>query len=421
MKHRQNHLLTLLALLAGMQASAREEQATLKFLWPRLQDELVVTYDVSYKEEGKCEITFKDVRPCKANASDDTYSTATLAVLFFDVVKGDETVDLDDDAENIVKLNPIKVPAEMKQEGKKQGRYQIADEPVLTYTLPVGEKAELEIPLYLADHPQDNFISKKWKWLTRNKTQFIIFGLTESLHIKVSPPGNSNTQQTTEEERTVEEVIEGESDVMDKDQEAKLRCQHVRIALEEERDPIEELATDISRLKEIEYEVKGPTREMIAETVKLYQDRKKELKKDEEEKIKNEEVEAQRLAKEHEAKLKAEQDSIAQAQEEEAAKKEKRNMLMLIGGAILASLMFVGKQILDYVKSRRNIGDIKKMQDNMARQAENEAKRRAISMARNAEHKAVNDMRTKARKGIQEGVNKVAEKAKNPKKGSFSI
>lgn len=86
---------------------------------------------------------------------------------------------------------------------------------------------------------------------------------------------------------------------------------------------------------------------------------------------------------------------------------------MIIGGVILAALCFIGNQVFQHFRNIRNQRSMMEMQQDIARRAENEAKRHAQNFARRKTNEVVNS----ARRSTQELVrNKVKQSGGNKPK-----
>ena len=126
---------------------------------------------------------------------------------------------------------------------------------------------------------------------------------------------------------------------------------------------------------------------------------------------------AELKAKQEADELKAQNDSIAAAQEEKAEQEKKKNMWMMIGAGILAVLGFIGNQILKNFQNKKNQKNLMEMQQNMAKQAEEEAKKRAESAVRNATNQAVGG----AKRKVSDEVRKASTIKINGKSKNLSI
>lgn len=98
--------------------------------------------------------------------------------------------------------------------------------------------------------------------------------------------------------------------------------------------------------------------------------------------------------------------------------KKKRNIWLIIGGVLLMVLMFVGNMTFTHFRNLQNKKDIDKMQQSMAKRAQDEARRRAQSLARSRVNKVQSEVRQKSRDAISKTVNS-SIKTKNNK--HFSI
>ena len=73
-------------------------------------------------------------------------------------------------------------------------------------------------------------------------------------------------------------------------------------------------------------------------------------------------------------------DAEKEKQEEEDAKQKKRNIWMIIGGALLAVLLFVGNQVMQHLRNRSQVRSMQELQDRAMHQAEGQIKQRTRSM-----------------------------------------
>ena len=80
-------------------------------------------------------------------------------------------------------------------------------------------------------------------------------------------------------------------------------------------------------------------------------------------------------------------DSIANAQQIASEKEKKRNLWMIIGGIILAILAFIGNQIFQGIRNKKNQMRMMDMQQNIADKAEAEAKRQARNAIRTQQNR----------------------------------
>ena len=120
----------------------------------------------------------------------------------------------------------------------------------------------------------------------------------------------------------------------------------------------------------------------ISKVMEQYESKKRLLedKSTEEQKAQQQ---AEELKAQQEAQaIKAQNDSIANAQQIASEKEKKRNLWMIIGGIILAILAFIGNQIFQGIRNKKNQMRMMDMQQNIADKAEAEAKRQARNAIR---------------------------------------
>lgn len=101
-----------------------------------------------------------------------------------------------------------------------------------------------------------------------------------------------------------------------------------------------------------------------------------------------------------------------QMQKIENAKK-KKNLWMIIGGILLAILMFVGNQVFQHFRNIRSQKGIAEMQEKMVKRAENDARRRARnainSKVNQIQNAAIDKSRQTVRGGVKKGVNSLTK------------
>ena len=106
-----------------------------------------------------------------------------------------------------------------------------------------------------------------------------------------------------------------------------------------------------------------------------------------------------------EAKAKIDE-SEAKAKEEEKSKK-KRNIWMIIGGIMLAILLFVGNQVMQSFRNIRTQRSMMQMQQDAAKRAQNMARSKAKSEIRKQTNKVTNQIKKKGQTALRDTANKV--------------
>lgn len=93
--------------------------------------------------------------------------------------------------------------------------------------------------------------------------------------------------------------------------------------------------------------------------------------------------------------------------------KKQRNIWMIVGGILLAILMFVGNQVFQHFRNLRNQKSLEDMQNNIARRAEDEAKRRTRNMVRGNVNQVQNAARQKGNDIVRKKGSNVARQKDN--------
>ena len=119
-------------------------------------------------------------------------------------------------------------------------------------------------------------------------------------------------------------------------------------------------------------------------------------------KAKEAEEKAQKAAEQAQAR----QDSIAAVAQQKAEEDKKRNIWLMIGGVVLAVLAFVGSQVSQHFRNAKNQKNMMDMQNAVAKQAEQEAKRRARTIAQAQARQARSEMQKGARNFVNKGIGK---------------
>ena len=95
------------------------------------------------------------------------------------------------------------------------------------------------------------------------------------------------------------------------------------------------------------------------------------------------------------------------AEKEKEEKREKRNIFLIIGGALLGVLCFVGNQVFQHFRSVRNARNMMELQQDIAFRAESEA--------RNYARKKTNEYVNKVKKNTRQSMGNQNTKRENGK------
>lgn len=393
-------------------------------------DKVSITYNISQKN-GKVTIQFTDVRHALGELHRKKYKNDDNVVALFFSRNGSFN-------ESGTKFQGESTKAFITPAGFTYNRpvgddgfYIASTKPTLVFDSKATEAVTLSIPFYLATHPK--------------KGVYDIIENCGALGIPIVPeadPPKKGSQQKTIE-YTVEEVVEESSS--SSEEIARKFIVQIKTSLEyldyqQEGEFSPDLINKIANLAGLKEEVKDKkVLRDIDKTLEECNQKRKELKQRAEQLA--EQQEANNKQKEKDAqeealfiscrsitdydrflslypdgKYKEEAEKNRDNLREGEKRKQKRTIWMIIGGALLAVLLFVGNQVMQSFRNIKTQRSIMQMQQNATRQVTGNAKRRAAGIIHNKTHQAINVTRNKGKTLVQKGV----EKTKNAtaKKGS---
>lgn len=370
-------------------------------------DRVIITYNVTL-DNGHVQVKFKKVSKSLGASHRDEYNELDkVAVIFFDRYgnyKNYKFTGINIDA-------ILRIPSNLKYVESSEGYHILRHDqmPIISAEFRSGENQDctLEIPIYLAYYKRTGLI--------RKKSIYDVFAQCGVLKVKVSKRNSvsdvQNTGRSESQTITSSTVIEGE--MQEDDNEALGLANSVMslLRLQTKLPFDDELKSNFSNLNRLSHKVKDDrVRSRVEEAIEAYREKQKELEMVEEAK----KEEADRLIMEEKEKERARQDSIAEAQKIETEKQQKRNLWMIIGGVILAVALFVGNQLAQTLRNKRT----EKNMHDLARQAEEKAKRQARQRIQTKINKAEYEAKRKSRELVNDGIKSMRNgKNKNNNKG----
>lgn len=407
-------------------------------------DKVFVKYNIA-ENEGKVTISFTEVRKQLGRKYQDIYDTPQelerLKVLFFE--KGGP---YKEDFKSEFSTEPLIVPSdEIRYHLSDEGYVWLDNRAELSLEM-ITDQSALSLPVYLAYY--------------EGKHRYTVFAKCGNLNISLKrgkaqsgQPGKTTELVVKKKQITTAEEVEVSEDITPV-QEADLLINNVRETLGQSDlsvSELEALGRRIDRLRDLEILVPDKALQArIQNVLQMYDARKRAAEIEQEDIRKKEGEETQRHAEEKQAK-----DDLAYVQErlanikdlsesdvaelkssandlrrkahsidnKELAKqmkdtadncdkeikkiddaKKRRNIWMIIGGILLAILMFIGNIFFQQFRQMRNIKSMQDAQDKIAKRAENEARRRAQSLARSKISRVQGQVRQKSRDAVRSGV-----------------
>lgn len=306
----------------------------------------------------------------------------------------------------------------IKEDDTDKGFLDLDHYPNATLTLIVEGPGQLKIPVYAA----------KKKRKTYTITDF--FG---DLVIDIKLPtavANKQESNTNTGKRTTSHIIEDddEESEWEWEDEAKSNILKAREGLKyfNSLPPSEGLMDAINKLRILlDKDLDKATKEKIKSTIEEYENKSVELdNKNREEKIKQEQRQKEETAfneceniEDYEKFIEQYPNSdlkqSAQSKLDKLRKQRKRNIWMIIGGILLAILLFVGNQVLQSYRNIRSQRRIMEMQQGVGNQAQNAAKRKVTRAVQNKTHQITTEVRKKKRDFLQKSVDKTMKKKGN--------
>lgn len=343
-------------------------------------DRIIVNYEIKRIDNSYVVRFSNDVRRELGTINREKYDDLSkVAVLFFD-----RTGNYRNDV-SISGLVPqsIMIPSNIRYNQSSDGFFVIQDNPSLTFE--TSGEAIVSIPIYLAFHP------KRGKYILFSKCN----GLKLVLSSSNSVISNRLMSQMTRQVVTSTAEIEVDNTMLIKIMESVNLAK--RLIAESDRLPFSEsLVDEINYLRQKKREITDSSALLeIADVLDSYETKKADLENKASEAQLIAQQQAEYKAKSEAEALQAKNDSIAAAQQLEVQRAQKRNLLLIVGGIILAVLGFIGNQVLQHFRNVRNQKNMMNMQQSLVDQAEKEAKRQARNAARGASVRLKNNVKTK--------------------------
>ena len=353
---------------------------------------VILEYKINIDNEKLC-LTFNRANFKLYKPKDKNYNNKKLDVVIFDKRGGFGDVEFKDNGWEIKTIN---IPADaFGYKTSESGYFRFEEDSALEFGIKSDKKAELTLPVYLMYYKRKN----KYEIIDRCQEELRI-SLPEKENISVQDRGQIEIVTGS-----LTETIEIESDPVESH--ALDLIKEIKRLLNEQNSSIftEKLEDRIDELKECKIELtKNGSDDSILDMIQDVLDdcstKKEELKREE---IITAEINT--------ARVKAEEDSMRiateNAEKEKEEKREKRNIFLIIGGALLGVLCFVGNQVFQHFRSVRNARNMMELQQDIAFRAESEA--------RNYARKKTNEYVNKVKKNTRQSMSNQNTKRENGK------
>lgn len=361
-------------------------------------DRIILTYDlVSSTDQTTIRFTGQQKRFGSKNSKYKDLSSK-VAVMFFD-----RTGNYSGGA-SFANMVPeaFMTPSGVQFNKSTDGFYLIQSEPKLSFT--VKANAKLLIPIYLAYKP------KKGKYELIGKSRDLII----PLGVKNVSTVTRATTQTVQQTITSTTELETDNTVAIKVLESVGIAKKL-IAEANELPFSDNLQDEIADLRRKRRELTDDALvSEISEVMDLYESKRRMLEEKNASEQKAQQQASELKAQQEAMAIKAQNDSIANAQQLASEKERKRNFWMIIGGVVFTILAFIGNQVFQSIRNKKNQMRMMNMQQSIADKAEAEAKRRARNAVRTKQNRIENEAKRKASDAIRgKSTIKINGKSKN--------
>lgn len=360
----------------------------------RQNDRIILTYDISVNGEN---VVFSvDKKPriipgdnlrkaCKGNYE-------SLKVVIFDRVGDFGKV-------KWTGMSPtaFMVPSGLSYDDRSNDGFYILGQTTLpiSFTKKNADKQDISFPLYIAVYE-------------KKQTYRIVGSSSKPLKVSIdksSAISSRDVQSGRRAERiAIQSIEESEAD-NEEITNALSSMQMIRQLLVSETElPFSQtLQIEIINLRSLKDKIKdNAIIGKINEVLLLCNDKERELKESQRESSLAAQAQEQALMAQQRADDEARQKEAEEKARIQEEKQQKRNLWMIVGGAILAIIAFVGNAIFKHFRDIRNQRSIMEMQESLAKQARHEASRRSREIVRNKTHQMVNKGKSKMRESIKE-------------------
>lgn len=404
--------LAVLLLLSSIFASAKEVTDT---LYSAKNDRIIVTYSIVQKG-NRVDLEFKNVRKLLGDYHRGKYGkqAGNVQTLFFDRVSIGNDVKFSGETPDVILL-----PPKASYTNSSDGYFIVEQWPTLSFDLDDAGAKSFIVPLYLAYYERKHH----YKILCSCGNLEIVIPTvpTQSSSNKIVNKPSSKQGKTGKTELI---EIEGDFDES-QDQALNLIRSIYKDLPEQDALPMSStLKRKIDNLVDLQSTIKSEDiSKRIDEVLKAYNEKEKELQRalDEANDKKADDdafngcstAEAyenylkQHPDGSHVEEAKAKIDELEAKAQEEADSKKKRNIWMIIGGVLLAILLFVGNQVMQSFRNIRTQRSMMQMQQDATKRAQNMARSKARSEIRKQTNKATNQIRKKGQTALRETANKV--------------
>ena len=399
--------LAVLFLLISYSASAKEVTDT---LYSAKNDRIIVTYNITQKG-NKVDVQFKSVRKLLGDYHRNRYKNEAdrIHTLFFDWIGVRKDMEFTG-----ITPSAICLPAKASYKKSSEGYFVVEQKPSFSFELETAGARSFTIPLYLAHY------EGKQHYETLCSCGNLVVNIPKATTPSAKPETKTLAQQIGFD------ALEEEEEITEFDDQALNLINSINKSLPyQDTLPMEStLERKIENLVDLQAKIKNKEIiKKIDETLDAYNMKKKELEKaiaeSNKQKEDNDAFTGCSTKEQYELYLKQHPNGshveeakamVTQLETEaqiEKDKEKKRNIWMIIGGVLLAILLFVGNQVLQSFRNIRTQRSMMQMQQDATKRAQNMARGKAKSEIRKQTNKVTGQVRQKGQTIIRGTADKV--------------
>lgn len=375
-------------------------------VWTSQNDKIILTYNVS-SDNSRMSIDFSRPRIIPSAALNEACKGELdkLKVVVFDRIGLGKT--------KWAGISPeaFMVPGGLSYDNTSEGYYILGESQPVEFNNPNNVRADIKLPMYIAVYEK----KQNYRIVAVSKSPFSVSSVITGSRGAGPREGSRNNMGTERIAVTSSEELEAENGDITS---ALSSIDMIKELLSRETEvPFSQtLQWEIYNLRSLKNQIKEPeVVKKIIDVLLLCSEKEHELKESQNQSALAAKAQEQALIQQQKQEAEAQQKAAEEKAREQEEKQQKRTLWMIIGGAILAIIGFIGNAIFKHFRDIRNQKSIMQMQESLARQAEHEAGRRSREVLRNKAHQVANQGRNKLRNSMN---NRTANNADKQQKNN---
>lgn len=402
-------LIVLLLFIIGAFASAKEVTDT---LYSVKNDRIIVTYVITQKG-NKVDLQFKSVRKQLGDYHYRRYKREAdkIHIIFFDWVGVRKDMRFTGETPSVICL-----PAKASYTKSRDGYFIVEQRPTISFGVEDPGTKTISIPLYMAHYEG----KQHYKILCScGNLVACLPNASPQMSGSLSTINKQSRQGGNEYEEIVEDFSEFEDEAL-----MLIKLINKELPNQDTLPMASTLERKVENLVDLQAKIKNEdVVKKIDEAVEAYNSRKKDLERSiAESKQQKADDDAFTICNtkdgyelylkqypngRHVEEAKGKVAELEAKAKEEEDKNKKRTIWMIVGGVLLAILLFVGNQVLQSFRNIRTQRSMMQMQQDATKRAQNMASGKVKSEIRKQTNKVTGQVKKKGQTAIRDAANKV--------------